>query len=119
MIEDFFDHTCDIYHLVIKSDDRGYGLPEQSTFAYGTTPDISKSKCHFHIMHESTRISQEEPEKKLESRMKLSLPIGTEVKLNDKVVFLETGLAYTAEIPRDIRGNHISVWVHREYPKAL
>ncbi len=40
-------------------------------------------------------------------------PLGTDIRLNDKVVDLENGYAYIAEVPRVIRGHHISVYLHR------
>ena len=45
---------------------------------------------------------------------KLQLPAGTDVRVNDKVVDKNTGLAYTAEMPHNIRDHHIMVNIQRK-----
>ena len=41
------------------------------------------------------------------------MSIGTDIRINDKVVDCETGLEYTAERPRNIRDHHIFVYIKR------
>lgn len=121
MIEDFFDHTCDIYHATQETVSRGYGLPDSvgEKLTYPTKPDISDQICHFSVKTGSLMVVQQEPQRDLDARLKLTLPAGTDIRANDKIVSGVTGYIYTAEIPRDIRGHHMTVWVNREYPKAL
>ena len=49
----------------------------------------------------------------MDSDIKLTLPAGTDVRLNDKIVSSETGLEYTAGQPRNIRGHHMTVKIYR------
>ena len=51
--------------------------------------------------------------------LKLTLPTGTDIKVNDKVIDCDTGYEYEAEVPRNIRGHHITVQIHRVHPKAI
>lgn len=50
----------------------------------------------------------------MEAKIKLTLPIDAEVRLNDKIVDCSTGLVYTAEQPVNIRGHHQFVYIKRE-----
>jgi hypothetical protein len=118
-IEDFFDHICDIYHMKNEAVKRGYGLPDKSNFTYPDSPDISGLPCHFSISSGSVATTQREPQKELEAGLKLTLPAGTDIRINDRVFDRTQGITYEAEIPRDIRGHHVTVWVKRVYPKAL
>lgn len=115
MIEDFFDHKCNIFHIVKTSSSPGYGLPAGSDerYGYGSKADISEVPCHFGVKSSSITIIQGEPQNDMDARIKLTLPIGTDVRLNDKIVSLETGLEYTAEQPRNIRDHHIFVYIKR------
>ena len=47
----------------------------------------------------------------MDAKIKLTLPAGTDVRLNDKIIDCNTGFEYTAEQPRNIRGHHIFVYV--------
>jgi hypothetical protein len=49
----------------------------------------------------------------MDAKIKLTLPTGTDVRINDKIVDCSTGLEYTAEQPRDIRGHHIFVYIKK------
>lgn len=115
MIEDLFDHECKIFHVQTTSSSPGYGLPTGSDvkYGYGSTPDIAKVSCHFGVKNSNITIVQGEPQNDMDARIKLTLPIGTDVRLNDKIVSLETGLEYTAEQPRNIRDHHIIVYIKR------
>jgi len=120
MIEDFFDHKCDIYHVIKGEGSPGYGLPGSPTFEYPAAPDIAARDCHFGVRGESVTIVQQQPQNDLNARTKLTLPAGADVRLNDKIVDCKTGYAYTAEIPRNIRDHHIFVYIKRtDVQKAL
>jgi len=113
--EDMLDHKCDIYHVDKDTEDLGYGVTETDHFSYPSTPDIADKECHFHIKTGSYIVSQTEPINKYDARVKLSLPYGTDIRINDKVVSKETGFSYIAELPRTIRNNHhIIVYINRE-----
>lgn len=113
MIGDFFDHTCDVYHLQKAGASPGYNLPSSPTFSHGGTPDLSGVPCHFGVKSANIVITQEEPANELDARIKLAFPAGTDIRINDKIVWLETGLEYTAEQPRNIRGHHGFVYIKR------
>ena len=110
--EALLQHTCDIYH--IKKDDvsPGFDLPGAPVFSYPEAPDISGLHCHF-ALRGSLRVSQNEPYAGLDGRVKLNLPIGTDIRMNSKVVHLETGHEYIAEDPINIRNHHIIVMLRR------
>ena len=112
-IESFFDHHCDIYHAQQESGSPGYGLPGSSKFKYPAQPDPENVLCHFGVKSAAITIAQQEPQNDMDSDIKLTLPAGTDIRLNDKVVSKETGLEYTAGLPRNIRGHHITVKIRR------
>ena len=45
-IESFFDHKCDIYHIIKENVSIGYGLPRSPCFSYPSLPDIKGLGCH-------------------------------------------------------------------------
>lgn len=110
---DFLDHTCDIYHIESVGTTPGFGLPESPKFSYPDKPDVSGVACHFGVKGASVNISQTEPANLMDAKIKLTLPIGTDIRLNDKVVNCDTGLVYTAEQPLNIRGHHLTVVIQR------
>lgn len=112
-IEDFFDHRCDIYHNQRTDTSPGYGLPASPDFKYPTAPDLTDVECHFGVKNATINITQKEPMNEMDSDIKLTLPIGTDIRLNDKVISKESGLVYTAGLPRNIRGHHIVVEIRR------
>lgn len=113
-IEALFNHICNITHILEASTSPGYSLPTAPTFSYPTQPDETAIRCHFNIKGGSPSLIQKEPENELTDRVKLNLPVGTDIRLHDKVVDCDTGLEYTAvSPPRNIRGNHIIVYVER------
>jgi hypothetical protein len=118
-IVDFFDHRCDIYHIRRENEKRGYGLPDRGSIVYPDTPDISGQPCHFSVKEGTLSTMQLEPQKELESGLKLTLPAGTDIRINDRVYNSTLGIMYEAETPRDIRGHHTTVWVKRVYPKSV
>lgn len=113
-LKDFFDHTCDIYHIRKKETSPGYGLPTSPDFHYPNMPDLSGIPCHFEVKSQSVTISQNQPLNLMDASIKLVLPTGTQVRLNDKIVDCETGYEYTAEVPHNIRGHHVFVWIRKK-----
>jgi len=116
-LEDFFDHKCDLYHIIGDEDSPGYGLPGSPSFNYPDTPDVADVDCHFAQGSSGGTVNtlvQNLPEHAYEERIKLTLPIGTDIRVNDKVLDKRTNLEFIAELPRNIRNHHIYVWVKRE-----
>lgn len=112
-LENLLDHKCDIYHLKKSKSTVGCGLPDTVSFDYGDVPDLKNVICHFGVESLNSSVEQKNPQNVLTERIKLTLPIGTDIRINDKVVDCETGLEYTAERPRNIRGHHIFVYIKR------
>lgn len=113
-IEDFFDDKCNIYHVVDVGTNPGYGLAASTKHDYKDIPDIPEAACHFAVKSSNLIVIQGSPQKSLDGRVKLTLPVGTDIHINDKVVSEGTGLSYIAELPRTIRNHHIAVYVNRE-----
>lgn len=113
MLEDFFDHTCNIFHIVREDKSPGFALPASSSFSYPDGPDEAEIPCHFGVKSFNHSITQKEPNNDFEAKIKLTLPIGTDIRPNDKIVEPTTGYEFTAEIPRNIRGHHLFVYIQR------
>ncbi len=114
--EDMLNHRCDVYHIQKTDTSPGYGLPSSPSFSYPDTPDISGLSCHFSVKSGVTvglNIVQREPYATLEGRVKLTLSLGSDIRINDKIVNLETGYEYTAEAPTQIRDHHLVVMLRR------
>jgi len=119
-LEDFFDHHCNIYHDREEQKTPGWGLPASPVFSYPDKPDISQQECHFGVRSQSVTITQTAPANLMDAKIKLTLPIGTDVRQNDKIVHCDTGMEYTAEQPVNVRGHHLFVYIKRtEEQKAL
>lgn len=113
-LENFFDHTCDIYHLRKgDNEDLGYRVKGAPVFDYPDEPDVSAIPCHFHST--DVTLSQQEPHNDLAINTKLSMPAGTDLRILDKVVCRETGREFTVKNdPRTVRGHHMYAYVERE-----
>lgn len=111
--EALLDHTCDIYHIERADRSPGYSLPTSPAFGYAEAPDLAGVPCHFNVKSGTLTIVQGEPQARLDAKVKLNLPVGTDVRINDKIVDCATGLEYTAEVPRNIRDHHVTVMLHR------
>lgn len=111
--ETLLDHTCDIYHIQKSEASPGFNLPSSPSFHYAKEPDLAAVPCHFGVKSSTAVIVQADPQANYEAKIKLSLPAGTDVRLNDKIVDRASGYEYTAEIPRNIRGHHIAVTIRR------
>lgn len=112
-LENLLDHTCNIYHIQEKQASPGYKLPTSPSFSYPAEPDICEQTCHFGVRSQSVTVTQTAPANIMDAKIKLTLPTGTDIRLNDKVVNCATGLEYTAEQPMNIRGHHIFVYIKR------
>lgn len=112
-LEALLNHTCDIYHLYEGRDSPGYGLPSSPIFDYAPDPDIEGQICHFGVHSASISISNTEPISIEDARVKLTLPLGVDIRLNDKVVNCATGEEYLAERPINIRDHHLYVYIKK------
>ena len=110
--EAFLQHTCDIYHIVRSDTSPGYNLPSSPELSYLDEPDIKEQICNFSLRG-ALRVSQNEPYATLDGRVKLALQLGTDIRINDKVLHVETGEGYIAEAPVPIRDHHITVMLRR------
>ena len=119
-LEALLNHTCDIYHIRKEGKSPGYGLAASPSFTYPEEPDIKGQTCHFGVKSASVTITQTAPANLMDAKIKLTFPIGTDVRLNDKIVDCATGLEYTAEQPVNVRGHHLFAYIKRkEDQKAL
>lgn len=112
-LEKLLDHYCDIYHIKEEQRSVGFGLPNSPCFYYDEEPDISKQSCHFGVHSQNISVTQTAPVNIMEAKIKLTLPIGTDVRINDKIVDCMTGLEYTAEQPINVRNHHIFVYIKK------
>lgn len=114
--EDFFNHKCTIYHVEEGKSNLGYGIKDEHSFTYHEVPEEKDTdvRCHFHIKSGNTQIVQTEPLNDYYARIKLSLPIDTDIRPNDKIVSGETGYTYIAELPRKVQNHHIIVYIKRD-----
>lgn len=110
-LESLLDHTCDIYHIIQGAGSPGYGLPASPVFEYPEEPDAAAVSCHFGVRSQSVSITQTAPVNVMEARIKLTLPIGTDIRRQDKIVDCDSGLEYTAEQPRNVRNHHMYVYI--------
>lgn len=112
--KDFLNHTCDIYHLRKMGFSPNPALKSQEIYGYDDTPDIENQACHFGVKNMSLSVNQKEPFNLLEGKIKLTFPIGTDVRVNDKIVERTTGLEFTAETPRNVQNHHIFTYIERK-----
>lgn len=113
-LEALLDHTCDIYHIKKEDNSPGYGLAASPCFEYPEGSDIKNQPCHFGVKFHNITITQTEPANMMDAKIKLTLPIGTDVRLNDKIVDCASGLEYTAEQPVNVRDHHLFVYIKRK-----
>lgn len=112
-LEALLNHTCDIYHAIESEETPGYGLPSSPIFSYPEEPDISGVECHFGVRSATVTVTQTAPANLMDAKIKLTLPLGTDVRLNDKIVDCATGHEYTAEQPINIRNHHLFVYIKK------
>ena len=90
----------------------GYGIAGEA-FSYPAEPDVTDVPCHFNVSDTGT-MEQTEDANEYIVVGKLNLPYGTDVRVNDKIIDLGSGISYYAEIPRNIRDHHIIVQIQRK-----
>lgn len=112
-LENLLNHTCNIYHAREEQKSPGYGLPASPSFYYTEEPDVAEQECHFGVRSQSVTITQTQPVNIMDAKIKLTLPIGADIRLNDKIVDCKTGLEYTAEQPVDVRGHHLFAYIKK------
>ena len=110
---DLLDHKCNIYHLKKTEKSPGFGLQPSEVFDYPENPDEKEVICHFGVESLETSVEQKNPQNVLREKIKLTLPIETDIRINDKIVDCESGLEYTAERPKPVRNHHIFVYIKR------
>jgi len=59
------------------------------------------------------RVRQNQPNAVLAGLTKLAVPLGTDIRLNDKIYHHESGIEYTAEKPVQIQNHHIIAILRR------
>ncbi len=112
-INNLFDHKCRIFHQITSPKTVDFGLPSTNEYSYSDVPNYDNVSCHFGGIP-NVNITQNEANNTLEDRVKLILPIGTDILLNDKIVDMDTDEQYTADIPRNFRNHHITVNLRKE-----
>jgi hypothetical protein len=118
MIEDLFNHKCDIYHFDIVDNPPKYGLPSTTSkeYKYNEEPDLVDIICHFNV-HPVETITISEPQRNINHDVTLLCPLDTDIRFNDKVIDKETSLIYYAQKPRNIRNSHLKIqlFMERQY----
>lgn len=106
MFEEFFNHTCDIYHMADDTVDAGYGIRTGDTRSSLDDPDEKDVPCHFYV-NTSLMVTQHEPYADIEGSTKLALPFYTDIRTNDMVIDKCDGTKYSVKgLPRVVHGNH-------------
>ena len=101
------NHTCNIYHLEDDAVNVGYGILTADTRTEDDTEPELAVPCHFSVrQNDQLKVVQNEPYSSIDGDIKLALPIGTDIRLNDTVEDCETLLRYRAGVPRTVHNNH-------------
>lgn len=107
MFKDFLNHTCNIYHLEEVPVNAGYGIKAGSVKKPQNEPAAENVPCHFHTKTNNTlEIVQREPYSSVEGEIKLSLPAGTDIRINDIIEDCRDGMKYRAGKPSEVYGGH-------------
>lgn len=112
-IESLLDHKCDIYHLYKEEVKGTYGQPNKIKEYYKEVPDIIDSNCHFSVGRDNISITQSEPQNELSRTFSITLPLGTDIRINDRIIDKFNGLMYKVSIPRKIRNHHMKAELYR------
>lgn len=115
MFEDFLDHRCNIYYLVDEQITVGYGINAESVRKENDRPTLKNVACHFHVKNNNQiKVIQNEPYTSVEGDVKLTLPAGVDIRMNDTVEDIRDGLKYRAGKPSLVHnGHHIIVTLQR------
>jgi hypothetical protein len=103
-------HRCDVYHLQEQEEIGGFGIPSnaiQRNYQYGMIPDLAQVKCYWERRDLSNGFERREPYTMTNDMYTVHFAIGTDVRINDKVVY--NGTAYRLTRPEPIRNHHIEV----------
>lgn len=107
-INNLFDHSCNIYHQIIQEKELEYGLKSSNVYTYENEVSEKYIPCHFKNINDQ-RITQKEAFYASYDDIKVILPFGTNVVLNDKIVNAQTNEQYIAGFPINYRNSHIIV----------
>lgn len=110
--DNLLNHRCAIYHMKKNEKNLGYGITA-GNFIYPKEPDLMDIPCHFNVSDTGT-LEQTEDANEYTVVGKMNLPYGTDVRLNDKIIDLDSDITYYAELPRNIRDHHIIVQIQRK-----
>ena len=115
MFIDYLNHTCNIYHLVDTSVNSGYGIHTGTVKTTEAEPSEKEVPCHFHNRSNSVKVVQKDPYSAVDGEVKLSLPVGTDIRENDTVEDCRNGIRFRASVPKEIYGgHHLIVTLFRE-----
>lgn len=109
--EDLLNHKCNIYHAESKETSLGFGVSTKK-FKYPELPDEEDVDCHFNV-NRSESLQQTDNANVYSANGKVNFALGTDIRVNDKIVDLSNGLEYICEIPKRIRDHHLIAIVHR------
>ena len=109
--EDLLDHKCNVYHVNSDETSLGFGV-ETKEFTYSDKPDIENVDCHFNT-NRTDSLQQTDNANVYTVNGKVNFALGTDIRVNDKIVDLSNGLEYICEIPKQIRNHHLIAIVHR------
>lgn len=112
-LSNLLNHRCDIYHIE-KTETKtklGYNIPTKE-FSYSDMADIKNIPCHINVSP-SDSLTQTESANEYIFKGKITLPIDIDIRVNDKIVDLETGLSFTAQYPNNIRNHHKTADIFR------
>ena len=97
--ESMLIHKCDVYHIIREDSDM---------------PDITDLKCKFGVKSGNRIVVQTEPRAEYQAKIKLTIPFGTDIRLNDKIIDKATDYEYTADIPVQVQNHHLFVMISRK-----
>ncbi len=114
----FLNHTCSIYHIQKKDSQLCYGLSNNNEFTYNYEPNTENAKCHFEIKDVEATLTQGEPINALSRTNKLTLPLDTDIKINDKVIDTTLnnptcGMEFTVSFIYKVQEHHIVALLYR------
>ena len=110
--ENLLDHKCAIYHMKKDGKNLGYGIAGEA-FSYPVEPDVTDVPIHCNVSETGTKEETVDANEYIVVG-KLNLPYGTDIRVNDKIIDLGSGISYYAEIPRNVRDHHIIVQIQRK-----
>ena len=107
MFDEFMNHRCNIYHMADETVNVGYGIHAADTRTESAQAVEEDVPCHFYVrQNDLLKVVQNEPYSSVDGDIKLALPIGTDIRLNDTVEDCGTLLRYRAGVPRTVHGDH-------------